>query len=692
MNEPQQAPDPLTSALGKIRAQGDAPDPSVLDDAELDTALAALRQGEQDPGVMSQIASGLGSVAKSMASPSFSFPIAGGIIGAASPIPGGSMIGTGIGSVIGNVVEPLAEGRMPDPTEVATRAAIDVGTEGIGGAVMKYSPRVARGIFGKKIRRAGLADSILSDVANDAKAKLLAAGHPPEVVDRLTRTFLLPHQATTGTKLDIASNIARNSAAGADTGIKVVEDAQNGTFAAMPEIIANRIAPLLPKEEVEDGLLLAVQRIGKEESDRIGSIYDEVEKQMETGLRSTTSPGGMVPAPNVRPADRLYVKELAGLGGTNAGLVDLRPIKSLLADEKRVVSELGVSLDEGVQGIIADINGLPDNASFDVVKRFRTQLMNAARPTAEGIKPKKNFLKATREVEATLREQMDSAVKSFDEVREANGYTGPRMSDLLTTANSDFKVLQDTANRQLLRGWIKAADKNLDVGKALQATFQGANSKRVKLLRDVVGVDSAEWKTVRSWQINDLMKKAAQSAPGTGRHNVVSGDLLYDLLTDEAKGYGKKQLVALHGRSGYDDLLKLADAMKIAQKQETGRGSMLVSMLDSPIVTLPISMAGGAMVGGASGAAAAAGTAGSLALSIRGISKLLANEKTSKWILDGMKPGKKTLALKQFSRLAPRFLAELTLDDYFMLPPEGTAMSKDEIRQFAANANRVASR
>lgn len=381
-------------------------------------------------------------------------------------------------------------------------------------------------------------------------------------------TTILPAEATENRALDILQNVSEKSLIG------------GGNIREMK---------LLRETAVNDMIDDVINQFGQRaDPDLVGDVFvAAVEKRMEPTRILTSMMYNNVD--NMTQGVTVSTKELKKF------------VKPLLARAKEIGS---VEAANAGDDLVRAISELPDNINYATAKDLRSRLISkidefkVINKTAPALgKAKKAMTLIDQATESSLRKSSPEALALW---RQAN--------KLYKQGNERFnnKFIRRLAKKAIDDGEPEAIAKNIFKPGAV------SNIRKAKQ-----AVDKETWKELKSWYVQDSMRRATSTESG-----VIGGVALENRLLGKT-GMGDKALREIFEP---EELASLTDAMKtlkiIQKRQGEGIGGMAIQLGQAGAVASILTGRG-------------EGVATVLLGGPYVLAKLMTNPKTAKWLKQG---------------------------------------------------------
>ena len=498
--------------------------------------------------------------------------IIGGIIGApAGPLGamGGAFLGGAAGRAYQQIGKQLAGGEAP---KTSLEAMKEIGIAGGKQAAYELGGRAVIGIAGKVL--APFKKSIIAET--EVVRKTLEKYMPKEIspfrfISKLRKEkvpTLLPAEATENRVLDILENIAEGSLVGgkkiADYKTIIRPNAINNMVDDLINTFGQRAEPDL----IGEAFTMAVEKSLKPSRLAATTLYNTVD-EMTKGI--------MIPTKSLKAfaqplAER--AKEIGSIEAKNAG-------------------------DDLVQAVME----LPDTISYGTAKELRSRLISKIDEFSIINKKAPAIGKAKRFV-ALSDNTIATTLKTEN----------PEAFALWRQANKLYREGSEQFDNEFIRRLIKqSVDKGNPEVIAKQIFKPGAISN---IRKAKSAVDEETWKGLKSWYIQDILKKS------TLQEGEISGKAFVNQLTGKT-GMGDKALTEIFKPAELQALKNVATVLQIAsKKQAEGIGRMwiqltqagaIVGLMDERSRPYSIVLLGGPVV----------------------LSRLFTNPLAAKWLIQG---------------------------------------------------------
>lgn len=557
------------------------------------------------------------------------FPIGaaiGGTIGGIAGAPGGIITAAplaGLGAAGGEAIEQIVRaGTGLEAPKTSQEAATRIGLEGAFGLVGEAGGRILLGGAAKVINR------FSKRVPTEARRAIdfLETNMPSTERGRFNplryiygkdkaKLALLPAEATDDRLLDIIHNVSEASIIGGQS----IQDFKLNRLNFMADFADDMIASFGELSSADD----------------VGRIFlDTLDKKI--------APSRTLASAFYNVADDLtrgrVVRDPVTLIERTAGAAEIstRKLKNFASGLTPTVSAAkGIGAAESGDSLVKSILTLDDDVSFTVAKNLRSRL----RAVADG------FSVTNKKAPAIgLAKKFGGMIDNATEIGlKAHN---PQALDAWRTGNRIYKQGIKDFDNVFLRRLVRNADPDIS-GKFPETIVNGVFKKNniggIRIAKNAIGgLDSAPWKKMQSWHIQDLFNRGTNAATGE-----LSGTKLTEAMLGRT-GIGIKAMREIYSPKQLTQLREFANALKVIQaKQAEGTGRMFIQLTQAgALVSLPFKATG-----------AARKAAATILLAPVVLARAMTNPRLAKILTDGIKVGVKSKAV---AGAMGRFLADVT--------------------------------
>lgn len=576
----------------------------------------------------------------------------------------GSLYGAIGGGAAGEAAKQTYDSDSPFDTTAIVEESIRQGRYDLLGLGVNVSIRGGiRLVTGKPVLAAIAANEQITKLAKETAPELLQQGHSPETVKAVGDSWAMLSQKVDGGLLRHTEDAAAASAFAKK--IPARRKAQDEAANLIVEHIRKKVGPLYDKAVVARKVMDKWQKIYTGRKDQLGKIYDLISDRMDTellpaqtaevsafGIETPIGPATQLSGP-VLSANRGAGRERVTLApaqrivkdtGSQAGMVDLKPIPNAIADTYKIIEELrenGTSI-PAMEEVTTLLGKFPQGkVSFGLAKELRTHIADledelvinnvaSGQRFGQAIRKPKKVMQLEK-IRKALTGQMDQAVRDFDAAlpagKEKIGYT-------YFQANNDWANLSNLYGNAEMRGWLSVLEEQLAGPTVVDEFLQPQNIERLGLL--VKGLEGTrELNYLRRWHL-DSMSQRSMTEVGTkhhGKYKAFDPEKFLEILGDETHGFGLNSARVLHGET-IDVLADISKKMHVIRPNVNRPRSFAMELTEAgPLLSVATGLGAGTAFGVPAGAAAAAGTLGTIAITVKGLNKLLTSPMTAKAIL-----------------------------------------------------------
>jgi len=585
------------------------------------------------------------------------------VMASAVALPVGVAVSAGAGPAIGGsfaVPAAVAGGVMGKELQAKLRGKpasdAEVVGEGLKQGVFEAAGNLAGSVAGKALTSLGrvfggrvvphAAESIeiMRDMNRGAEDYLIEKGFDSRVAKAVTKDAFFPAEISSGRVLDFVDNFVRGSG---------LFGAKRQEFEAARETLMDGIADGFIKSvgtkmspaELADTIGKTILSSKARRMAPISKAHDAIAQR----LRTVTTGGRRVVAET----------------GSEVGLVDVGAIKygNNLKALRQFNDEIpaGTFAREGSDKLLQDIMNLPDQASFDAIKRLRTRLGERVYRPGPIVGAPKEFKAAGKELYGQLTDAMGKALSDFDKAMAARNPAHEAIKPMWDAANEATAEVYSQFDRAFLNKLVRFHEESLDVRPStlLKDLIAKDGEEVLTSLKDIVGESSPAWQGLRRLAVADLFEKSSDQE---GR---LVGTKLLKQLSDRPGVLGKAQVDIVLGPAKTEELTKFARAIALAQDINTAPGSRVAQWQEGRLVLNAYTRPG------------LAKEATTFAITVSGLRAIAQSPKLTQALVD-------TLRFKQVSRtgsaLAMKIIASLGKDQIEMLGGEQGTLTLDEIR------------
>jgi hypothetical protein len=446
------------------------------------------------------------------------------------------------------------------------------------------------------------AENEMRNLAVELRDTLTTNGFSKEEAKRLSQSFFLPAEATHNQLVDSLSALPEGTLFSGGGKIRAVREMRDRYIDVAADSYVQGLKEFGDDDTIANMVVNRAKGSIKTARKDMGKLHDVVEDAI----------------------------------GTNT-LVDTRIIKNSTTNDLQLLSELGKgAIDpQKIGTLMKRANGLPDQASFGAIKRWRSDLDSFM----AGLSPEGREL--ARGKVTMLRGKATKAME--DALQTHDSRFGTSLVKDWKEANEATKAFKQNVDFKVLRKAIRAFENSDEIGaKVLARLTPDRGAKVFGRLKKVLGEGSDEWRALRTWKLNEVMKSA-----GLGTADGIRGSTMLQQLT--TKGLGESAATELLGGPTVKRLQDFARAVEIVQNKPQVASRMGVHIAENNLMfgtaarvaSTVVPMAAAASAGSAAfGPAGAAGGIATVVIPLQVISRLfVTNPKVADTFIKGTRTG-----------------------------------------------------
>lgn len=477
--------------------------------------------------------------------------LAGNVIGAVSPVPGGSLLGGTIGSGLGQGIQGAVEQSFDAPG--APKSAQEAG--------QRIARETAFGLAGETVGR-GLAMGARLFRAADPKPllRMFSGAVTPEAQRALefirlpnNAPGLTPAEATDARSLDLIQNVTEHSLIGGSF-IRGFKDQREQFFTKMADEMLEAVGPQLDSFEAGKLFVASVkanEKLFKHPANVLyNTIRNEIAPKRVTKVRTARQPVGKGGTKALIPRTETFETLEGGLRS------EFDPVRGLLGPAN-INTEIRQRLPKEVT---ASLEALPKKPYTTDLMLMRTDLRAKREALEAGLTTRKDpSIGALKQVEKTLDNVINNTLR-----RKEPGLLASKIeADRIWSEGS--KTFQNKFIKKLNR--MADIDAGGNIEGIVKSTF--TTPTQMHLVKRALRPD--QWDKIARRGMEDLIIKNSPDG-------VLNGKTLERAFMERG-ALGPRGLQTAVGKENTKNWQELANALKKSQeKQAAGEGRMLIQL------------------------------------------------------------------------------------------------------------------
>jgi len=457
----------------------------------------------------------------------------GAIGGAATPLPGGAIVGAGLGAAAGRAGEQFLRGEQPEPTDIGLSAATSAAGQAVAGPLIGLAKKAVAPFAGSLRRGAAKVGEMLATKG----------------------ARLSPAQATESRILDIADNITESSLFGGGR-MRTMKLGQQQAVESLAEDFGIKFGAGVDSVALGDLTFDTINQGDLAFRATARSLFgavDDLAKGFKPGKVATSTV-----SPIVDQSGKPIVHATAAVSAT--GGVDFGKAKAFAKD---ILDKQIIKSKEGNR-LLADIVKAPTQVDFKTAQVLRSDLLAVSRPLGELTGEK--AVQISRRLSKMVDDAMEEAGKGLD----------PESFAEFRRANEFFKTGKEVFNNKLLRSLMTTVQQQPEALVPRLLTPRG-----ISLLQKVkTAMPQETFRKVQASLMSEILDRAVTA----------EGDFVGKTLQRQLTRLGPKYLKEAFGDTVAADLDDFAKtAMLVQQKSPTGIGNVAIQLTQvGAVMALPV--------------------------------------------------------------------------------------------------------